>query len=222
MDSDKTPAMFSPIFPSPKTLDEGFQAFVTQRPPCTSLASQMPTPQRHTPEIARITTVDAHQINIDGNHVSAGIAWFDNNDPCNVSVKLSEELAGPRAGEIGALLMAISTLQTDTPIHITTKTLKLRKDLTVNLPRLEDTNWITHPNSNIMKALIAKLRVRSTLITLLDWDKNTPKYVTDKLQLQTKECLLKDNHDNIPTEIDAPLELTDEQDNQPSNADVPT
>ncbi|KAG1794079.1 hypothetical protein EV424DRAFT_1274466, partial [Suillus variegatus] len=151
---------FSPIFPSPKTLDEGFRAFVAQRPPCTSPASQTPTPQRRTPEIARITTVNAHQISIDGNHVSAGIAWFSNDDPHNVSVKLPEELAGPGAGEIGALLMAISTLQTDTPIHITTKTSKLQKDLTVNLPRLKDTNWITHTNSNIMKALIAKLRAR--------------------------------------------------------------
>ncbi|KAG1745582.1 hypothetical protein EDD22DRAFT_786041 [Suillus occidentalis] len=200
--------MFSPIFPSPKSICEGFRAFVTQKPPCTSPASQTPIPQRHTPGLAKIITIDTHQISDDGDHLSAGIAWFGEDDHRNVTVKLPEELASPGAGEIGALLVAISSLQADTPVHIHTKTSKLRKDLTVNLERLEDSNWVTHPNGNIMRALVAKLRVRSALTTLSNWERNTPKDTTDRLQIQGIESLQKDKHDGLPTAIDAPLELT--------------
>ncbi|KAG1760804.1 hypothetical protein EDD22DRAFT_780618 [Suillus occidentalis] len=136
------------------------------------------------------------------------MAWFGNDNPCNIAVKVPEELAGPGAGEIGALLVAISSLQTDIPIHIHTRTSKLQKDLTSNLTRLEDTNWVTHPNSSIMKVLIAKLRARSALTTLSDWEINISKEMTDRLQLQGTESLWKDKHDDIPTVIDTALELT--------------
>ncbi|KAG1720646.1 hypothetical protein EDB19DRAFT_1587964, partial [Suillus lakei] len=119
-DGDNTPAIFNPVFPSPKTLDKGFRVFVAQRPPCSSLVSQTPTPQRPTPELAKVIMADAHQINNDGDHVSAGMAWFSNEDPRNTSVKLSEDLAGPGAGEICALIATISTLQADIPLQIIT------------------------------------------------------------------------------------------------------
>jgi hypothetical protein len=112
--------MFDPTFPSPKSIDEGFRVFAARKPPCTSPASQAPTPLGLAPELIRITIVGAHQINKDGDHVSGGTAWFGNEDPRNISIKLSEELAGPGAGETGVLLMAISMLPTNAPLHIST------------------------------------------------------------------------------------------------------
>ncbi|KIK32406.1 hypothetical protein CY34DRAFT_41349, partial [Suillus luteus UH-Slu-Lm8-n1] len=172
-DDKNAPVVFDPVFPSPKTLEEGFRVFVAQRPQSTHSARQIITPPGPHLRLANITTADAHLISKDGEHTSAGTAWFRNENPWNISIKLPDELAGPGAGEIGVLITAISSLPANTPLHIHTKSLKLRKDLTINLARLEDTNWIAHPNSNMMRALVVKLRMRPALTTLSRWDEDT-------------------------------------------------
>lgn len=207
-DDKNAHAAFNPVFPSPKTLEEGFWAFVVHRPQSTYSARQAITLPGPHPGLADITTADAHLISKDGDHISAGSAWFRAEDTHNVSIKLSDNLASPRAGEIGALIAAISPLPTNTPIHIHTKTQKLRKDLTFNLTQLEDTNWIAHPHSNMMKALVAKLRMQPALTIISSWNKDLPKDVTEQAQSKARESLQNERVDNIPTEIDMSIELT--------------
>lgn len=99
-------------------------------------------------------------------------------------------------------------LPSNAPIQLTTKSIALRKDLTSNLPRREDINWTTHPNSRILKAIVANLRARSALMSFSEWNSATPKRVSDEILSLTQDSLLKEKHDPIPTEIQEPLRLT--------------
>lgn len=200
--------IFDPIFPSPASIEEGFRVFVTQSPQCTITASQTPNPQGPAQDLIRVTIAESHRIDNDGDHVSGGVIWFGDNDPRNKLVKLPGELANPGAGEIGALLHAIDTLPLNAPIHVSTKTHKLGKDLSVHLSNLEDQNWSTHPNGVIMKVLTAKLRSRSALTTFSKCDHNTPKPISNKIRMLADESIQKEQHDTIPTEIENSLNLT--------------
>ncbi|KAG1859326.1 hypothetical protein DFJ58DRAFT_658397, partial [Suillus subalutaceus] len=172
--NDQSNRIFDPTFPSPDSLEVGFQAFVTPRPPCTVAASQSQTQPWGTQQLVNVTIMGTHLVDKDGDYMSGGGAWFGQNDCCNIAVKMPPNMATPGAGEIGALLMAISNMPKNTPLHVTVKSSKLRKDLTINLTRHEDSDWLDHPNKELMVALVTNLRERHTLTTLTGWETSTP------------------------------------------------
>ncbi|KAG2744933.1 hypothetical protein P692DRAFT_201721023, partial [Suillus brevipes Sb2] len=89
---NNVPLVFNPVFPSPESIEEGFRVFVTQSPPSSSAASQSPAPQGPIPDLAKVTIAEAYQISKDGDHISGGVAWFGDNDPRNILVKLPDNL----------------------------------------------------------------------------------------------------------------------------------
>lgn len=89
-----------------------------------------------------------------------------------------------------------------------TKTQKLGKDLTMNLPKLEESDWTMYPNGDILRALTAKLRSRRVLTTFSTWDNNTPKPTLDKIRITANESILKEKANTIPTIIGDLLNLT--------------
>ncbi|KAG2088265.1 uncharacterized protein F5147DRAFT_587724, partial [Suillus discolor] len=150
--------IFDPIFPSPDTLETGFRAFVKTQPQSTLPASQTTKPPGNPPQLINIVIAGTHQVNKDREYMSGGGAWISHDNPQNVSIKIPEPLAGPGAGEIGALLTVVTNLPKDAPIHCLIRSQKLRKDLTINLPRQEDAYWLEHPHKLLMTALVVSLR----------------------------------------------------------------
>lgn len=189
-------------------LEDGFKLFTASKPTCIHPAGQTKVRQRPSPELITITVAGTHHVNKHRDHEAGGCTWFENRDNHNLTIKLSEELATPGAGEAGALLTVINTLPLDTPLQLTLKSSGLRKALTTNLQRLKDTNWITHPHDRILRAIVVRLRARSTLISFAEWNRDTPKHISDEITSLSKASLLKENHDHVPTDINEPLELT--------------
>lgn len=206
--NDQPPSYFDPVFPSPDSLEEGFRIFITPRTQCTYPASQTKPPQGPTTDLIKISVTGAHHLNQHGDHESGRCIWFGHNDNRNRTVKLPNELAAPGAGEAGTLLTAISTLPHNAPLQISLKSARLWKDLTVNLPKLEDTNWTTHPQSKILQAVIAKLRARCALTSFTEWNHHTPKLHSDEINELTNASLRKETHNIVLTEIDKSLDLT--------------
>jgi hypothetical protein len=207
-DRNRTPSFFNPIIPSPETVAEGFRIFSNPNPPCPISASQTKTHQRPPPELVKITITGTHNVNKDGDHEAGGCAWLGTRDTRNLSIKIPEELAAAGAGEAGVLLTAITKIPSNAPIQITTKSIALRKDLTSNLSKLEDTNWTAHPHEKLMKAIVAKLRTRSALTSFSEWNNATPKHNSDEILSLTQDSILKEKSDDIPTEIHEPMQLT--------------
>lgn len=97
------------------------------------------------------------------------------------------------------------------PMHPYTSWLNLNnseKNLTVNLTKQEDTDWLDFPNKDLMTALIAKLRVWRTLTTMSDLKSSTSKPDIEDACNVAKSGMAKNLYDNIITTIDSPLKLT--------------
>ncbi|KAG1873502.1 hypothetical protein C8R48DRAFT_593830, partial [Suillus tomentosus] len=81
-------------------------------------------------------------------------------------------------------------------------------NLTTNLVNQEDINWLDHPNRDLMKALVAQLRRRSTLTSIVDTSKSANNTNAKLALTLAKEGMIKDTHDRIKTEVDAPFEMS--------------
>ncbi|KAG2744934.1 hypothetical protein P692DRAFT_20849982 [Suillus brevipes Sb2] len=69
----------------------------------------------------------------------------------------------------------------------------------MNLPKLEDLDWTTYPNGDILRALTAKLRSRRALTTFSKWDNSIPKATSDKIKSMANKSVLKERTDAIQT-----------------------
>ncbi|KAG1773495.1 ribonuclease H-like protein [Suillus occidentalis] len=200
--------VFDPTFPSPESLEAGFRAFVIPRPPHSTSAHQAPKPPGDPPQLVNITIAGTHLVDKDGDYMSGGGAWLGKEDSRNLSIKIPSHLATPGAGEIAAFLAIASSLPNNAPLNVMVKSNKLRKDLTTNLPRLEDTDWMDHPDRVLMTVLVSQLRTRSALTTLMGWKAPMPKTNADEAMTLATTGMNKPTHDSVKTTIDPSLELT--------------
>ncbi|KAG1760574.1 ribonuclease H-like protein [Suillus occidentalis] len=211
MENDQTSLndrLFDPTFPSPDSLEAGFRVFVKPTPPCTIPAKQSPKPPGVTPQLINVTITGAHIVDKDGDYIASGGAWLGQDDRRNAAIKMPPNLASPGAGEIGAFLAITSSLPKDAPLHVMIKSPKIRKDITINLRKQEDTDWIDHPDKELMIALVASLRTRCALTTLAGWKEPMPKQNAEEASALAKTGLNKPECDTIETKVEPSLELT--------------
>lgn len=200
--------IFDPTYPSPDSLSAGFRVFVTSDTPCSTPARQVPKPPGIPPELTRIIITGTHRVDKDGFSIAGGRAWFGMSDPRNKSIKVPENLAAPGAGEISAILSVVSTLPTNTPIQLAMKSSSLQKNLTSNLSKQEDIDWLDHPNKILMKKLVTQLRQWCALTTIVDTSKAIDKRSAEQALDLAREGLIKNDYDNVTTTIDAPSDLS--------------
>ncbi|KAG1771544.1 ribonuclease H-like protein [Suillus occidentalis] len=207
-DEDNHLTLFDPTYPSPDSLTDGFQVFTTLNAPCNVPARQAPKPSGEPPKLISIIITGTHKIDKDGYYVSGGGAWFGQDDQRNKSIKVPEHLAAPGAGEVGAILSALSSLPINAPLQLMVKSPSLRKNLTKNLTNQEDTDWMDHPNRILMKVLVAQLRKRCALTTIIDTNKLADKTSAKHALALAKEGMVKDTYDTFETKVDAPFEIS--------------
>jgi len=131
--------------------------------------------------------------------------WFGPNDPRNKSTKVPENDQSNQIGELVAVIEAVQTLPTFSPLEIHTDSKYAIYELTTHLPHWEDIGWITVQNAALFQKAAFLLRHRSTT-TQFKWVKGHNSDLgnkeSDKL---TKEGASKANPDALDLQV--PIEF---------------
>ncbi|KAG1848898.1 hypothetical protein F4604DRAFT_1687601 [Suillus subluteus] len=174
-------------------------------PPAKELAHQLP-PLGAIAEETTIVVKGIHQTDIHGDLQSSGGAWFSNEDLRNLSVRVPEHLASQNAGELTAMLESINSTPQHNMLKITGLSKKNIKNFTVDLCKKETLNWESTPDATLIKVIVAKLRQRSGLTMIQEWNKTLTE--NKNAEELAKASLLKNKYDVIATDIERPFDST--------------
>ncbi|KAG1779306.1 hypothetical protein EV702DRAFT_966434 [Suillus placidus] len=133
--------------------------------------------------------------------VAIGALWYGQNDTQNKAFRAPDNLATTEAREWAAILEATRTTPKHAKLELIIKIPKIIKDLTINLPRLEQTGWTAIPNTRLIRAAVAELRERNTTTILKPWGKNLKKQDETDISNLIKQSEDKPNTYNIRTMI---------------------
>ena len=123
------------------------------------------------------------KINDDGNYIAGGCAWFGANDARNIAFQPTPtEHTSGTTGALGALLLLIQRAPADENLRIHLNDENVIRNLTKRLDSNEDLDWYHLGDSNLYRALVAKLKSRSANTIFEKWQK-------DKLTDNQKEAL---------------------------------
>ncbi|KAI5986661.1 hypothetical protein EDD15DRAFT_2200042 [Pisolithus albus] len=137
----------------------------------------------------------AWKINEDGKYMSGGSAFHSEGNPNNGTFRAAEDGVTKDTGILYAILHTFRTMNTYTPILAHISSNSVVRNLTVSLPKNEDTNWLHHDDAQPYQAIVAPLRQRAAPTLLQSWSTKTPNSGRMTASNTAKEAL---THPSIP------------------------
>jgi hypothetical protein len=157
------PVLFDPSIHLENRVDD-FRIFGEACKP--TLAHQMePLEDREEQEAETIYIGNSYRLDSDGDSLSVGSIWYDQDDERNMPVIVPRELASPEAGAAAAILQAIQRTPIPVILNFKIQSKRLVKCLTTDLTKCEDSDWAEIEISNLLKLIVACLRGRGTKCT---------------------------------------------------------
>lgn len=155
--------LFDPAMTLKNNISDGFRVFTAKgnadpNPAVQTLADLAD----QTEEEATITTHGAYNIDEHGDRMSAGGAWFQDENEQNLSLKITGASTSPDEGELSVLINVLRSVPINRSLHLKIGSKRIIRSLTVDLARLENKGWIGFSDKLLFQAVTAALRQRST------------------------------------------------------------
>ncbi|KAJ7430777.1 hypothetical protein FB451DRAFT_1038724 [Mycena latifolia] len=162
---DKKEVIFDPRITLNQPSSNGFRIFCNIN--CNSPANQLDPLEEEGESFREAVYIgNAHEINEDGEHCSAGGVWYGPEDPRNTSVRVEKELASKEGGVVAAILYTIQNSPREVSIDFWINSKRILRALTTDLDESEDKGWIGVNDKVLLKTIVAALRGRGTRCTL--------------------------------------------------------
>ena len=187
-------------------------AFRIIRPDTTShpLPARRAAPPNppHPTAVTEVLCCATSMINDDGNYIAGGCVWFGANDTRNISFQPTpSDHTSKTTGALGAMLLLLQRTASDVHLRIHINDKNIIQNLTKRLDDNEDLNWFHLGDSDLYRALVAKLKSRSADTTFEKWQEDKPT-ANQKEALELAKSALENPHQrDVAPEIDPSFSL---------------
>jgi ribonuclease HI len=175
---NKEEVYFDPCITLKDKVSDGFRVFA-------GAAHGLPANQlnqEQEPSEVTIFISGESRLDNDGELLTAGAIWYEENDPRNRPVRVQSNLASKTAGEPAAILSAIQDEPQEATLHFKLQSTRLIRMLTTDLELWEAKDWLGASDPTLVKAIVAALRGRGTKCSFCEISEpetNTMKKVKD-------------------------------------------
>ncbi|KAF5375513.1 hypothetical protein D9615_009166 [Tricholomella constricta] len=159
-DGNNAPVTFNPDYLTHGSLRNAIRVFVNKETQSDAPAVRNPGDIADHEEL-HIYTDGSCQANGGSNARAGSGIWYGVNDDRNRAIRIPLDIEqSNNTGEAIAILVAVQTAPPNVTIHIHSDSKIVIDGLTKNLVAWENKGWIGIANSNILKAIVARLRAR--------------------------------------------------------------
>ncbi|KIN93250.1 hypothetical protein M404DRAFT_171561 [Pisolithus tinctorius Marx 270] len=186
---EKDALTFNPALTEAGPIENSFHILRPAEPQTNSPATQLQAPDDMSHPTVEISYGLIHKINDDREKVSCGSAFFAHKDPQNLAFRMISDCVTSKTSILCAIIESVRRIDHFVPIlaHISSESIV--RNLTINLPRNEDSDWYSCDDAHLYRSIVAILRLRSARTHLQAWSAKTPCLKRSAASSLAKEAL---------------------------------